>query len=212
VAADWGTMKLLSMVKSDGSTETIQNPRWFKTSQAQQINLDQSVSRKKRGSHNWRRAKKASARFKSKTARCRLDHHHKLSAKIASKVAIFATEKLSIKNMTGSASGTIDEPGKNVAQKSGLSREILDTAPALLLSLIAYKVLETGGQYLEAPTQKLKPSQRCPDCWTISKKALSQRIHRCACGCEMDRDMASALVVLRWAMQEQLGQELAQAA
>lgn len=97
------------------------------------------------------------------------------------------------------------EPGTNVA-KSGLNREILDTAPALLMQLIAYKVKETGGQFLEAPTKKLKPSQRCPSCWTGKKKPLSQRIHRCECGCEMDRDMAAAQVVLRWAMQEQVGQ------
>ena len=80
------------------------------------------------------------------------------------------------------------------------------------MQLIAYKVEETGGQFIEAPTRKLKPSQRCPACWAIKKKSLSQRTHRCACGCEMDRDMAAAQVVLRWAMQEQFGQELSKAA
>ena len=81
------------------------------------------------------------------------------------------------------------------------------------MQLIAYKVIETGGLFLEAPTRKLKPSQRCPQCWTVTKKTLAQRIHRCeCCGCEMDRDMASAQVVLRWAMQEQVGQELPKAA
>lgn len=212
IAADWGTKTLLSLVKSDETTESIANPRWFKSAQNRQIALDQAISRKKRGSNSWRRAKKASANFKSAMARRRLDHHHKLSAKIAGEAAIFATEALQIKNMSTSAAGTVDEPGKNVAQKSGLNREILDTAPALLLQLIAYKVKETGGQFLEAPTRRLKPSQRCPDCWAVKKKTLAQRVHRCDCGCEMDRDMASALVVLRWAMQEQLGQELPQAA
>jgi putative transposase len=212
VAADWGTRSLLSMVKSDGTTETIGNPRWFKAGQARQIELDQSVSRKRRGSRGWRRAKRASASFKAKSARRRLDHHHKLSAYIAGDVAIFATEALTLKNMTASAAGTIDEPGKNVAQKSGLNREMLDTAPALLMQLIAYKVEETGGQFIEAPTRKLKPSQRCPACWAVKKKTLSQRVHRCDCGCEMDRDMAAAQVVLRWAMHEQFGQELPKAA
>ncbi len=103
-----------------------------------------------------------------------------ISARIAGEVAIFATEDLTIKNMTASAAGTLDEPGKNVAQKSGLNREILDTAPALLMQLIAYKVEETGGQFIEAPTRKLKPSQRCPACWAIKKKSLSQRTQRCA--------------------------------
>ena len=90
------------------------------------------------------------------------------------------------------------KPGKQVAQKCGLNREILDTAPALLFALIAYKVQETGGQFIEAPTRKLKPSQRCPACWTVAKKTLKDRVHTCACGCVMDRDLASAKVLLRW--------------
>jgi putative transposase len=212
VAADWGVKTLLSLVKSDGTTEAIDNPRWFKDGQERQLELDRAVSRKKRRSKGWRRAKRDSAAFKAKMARQRLNHHHQLSARIAGEVAIFATEDLVIKNMTASAAGTIDEPGKNVAQKSGLNREILDTAPALLMQLIAYKVEETGGQFIEAPTRKLKPSQRCPSCWAVKKKSLSQRVHRCDCGCEMDRDMAAAQVVLRWAMQEQFGQELPKAA
>lgn len=212
IAADWGTKALLSMVKSDGTAETIANPRWFKVGQDRQIELDRAASRKKRGSNEWRRAKRASARFKAKIARRRLDHHHKLAATIAANAAIFATEDLQIKNLTASASGTLDEPGRNVAAKSGLNREMLDTAPALLMQLIAYKVRETGGQFIEAPTRTLKPSQRCPSCWAVQKKTLAQRTHRCACGFEMDRDMASALVVLKWAMQEQGGQELPAAA
>jgi putative transposase len=212
IAADWGTEKLLSLVKSDGTTREIDNPRWFKAGQARQIELDRAVSCKKRGSCGWHRAKKAVARFKSKAARCRLDHHHKLAAMIAGETAIFATESLQIKNLTASASGTLDAPGKNIAQKRGLNREMLDTAPAHLMQLIAYKVRETGGWFLEAPTRTLKPSQRCPQCGTVKKKTLSERVHRCPCGCEMDRDMASAWVVLKWAMQEQVGQELPKAA
>jgi hypothetical protein len=37
-----------------------------------------------------------------------------------------AHEALKLKNMTASASGTIAEPGTNVAQKSGLNRSLLD--------------------------------------------------------------------------------------
>lgn len=73
-------------------------------------------------------------------------------------------ETLSVKNMTASAAGTVDNPGQRVAQKAGLNREILDTAPARLMALISYKVGETGGWFFEAPTRKLKPSQTCPCC------------------------------------------------
>ncbi len=211
-AADWGVEKLLSLVKSDGSVERIENPRWFKTAQARLIALDKAVSRKKRGSKNWRRAKRASARLKTGIARRRLDHHHQLSARIASEVAIFATEELRVKNMTASTAGTIENPGSMIAQKAGLNREILDTAPSLLMQLIAYKVQETGGQFMQAPTRQLKPSQRCPSCWSLRKKTLNERWHTCACGHEEDRDIAAARVVLHWAMGSIPGQELPRAA
>ena len=49
-----------------------------------------------------------------------------------------------------------------------------------------------------AAARELKPSQRCPRCWHVAKKQLSQRIHCCEqCGHEENRDTASARVVLR---------------
>lgn len=206
---DWGVDKLLTISHEDGTYTVIDNQRWFKSSKETQIALQQSLSRKKRGSSNWKKAKRKLSLFQSKIARKRHDHHHKLSADLAQNYALIAGEKLQISNMTRTAKGTAENPGKNVAQKAGLNREILDTAPAALLAMINYKVSETGGWYCETPTRQLKPSQRCPDCWTVAKKTLSQRHHDCGCGCSMPRDAASALVNLRWALG--CGQELADA-
>ena len=38
---------------------------------------------------------------------------------------LIALEDLGVKDMTRSAKGTVENPGKNVAQKSGLNRSIL---------------------------------------------------------------------------------------
>jgi putative transposase len=224
MAADWGVKKLLSIVRTDGAhgeaVEVVDNPRWFGQNQARLAVLERAVSAKKLGSKNWRKACRARSRLKAKMARQRHDHQHQVSADIARRCAVFATEALAVKNMTRSAAGTASEPGRNVAAKSGLNREILDTAPAALLSKVAYKVRETGALYLEAPTGALKPSQTCPACGARQKKALSQRWHCCsACGHEEDRDLAAARVVLRWALGTlgevpigSGGQELAEAA
>lgn len=100
-----------------------------------------------------------------------------------------------------SARGTIDKPGKNVAQKAGLNREILDTAPALPMQLLHYKVMETGEVWLEASTRQLKPSQTCPIYRHRHKKSLSDRMHECDnCGHTEPRDTASARVVLNRAL------------
>lgn len=205
--ADWGVSRLLTMVRTDvhlGEVrEDIENPRWFKQHEARLVLLDQAVSRCKRYSKNWRKASKVRSAFKSKMARKRHDHQHQITASIASRAALFAAEALSVKNMTASAAGTIDKPGKNVAQKSGLNREILDTAPSALYQKFAYKVLETGGEFVETPTRKLKPSQTCPACGLQKPKTLAMRIHTCAnadCGHTEDRDSAGACVNLRWAL------------
>jgi len=62
-------------------------------------------------------------------------------------------EDLTVRNLTASARGTVEEPGTRVSQKAGLNREILDTAPALLMQLLSYKVMDTGGDWAIAPTK-----------------------------------------------------------
>lgn len=206
LAFDWGVETFVSCITHDDEVISIENPRWWQADKDKIIELQRLVSSKRNKRSN--RRKKAVAKLfqaKSKTARRRLNWLHHTSAQLAERFALVATEELNIKNMTRTASGTEEKPGKNVAQKAGLNREILDTAPALFTSLIRYKVQETGGEWLEAPTRKLKPSQRCPHCWNVQKKQLSQRAHECAtCGHTESRDIASAKVVLRWALESEV--------
>ncbi len=76
-------------------------------------------------------------------------------------------------------------------------------------------LLPGGSLFLEAPTRTLKPSQRCPCCWSVAKKTIGERTHACpSCGHTAPRDFASARVVLRWAHDNltSTGQELSEAA
>ncbi|WP_219904331.1 zinc ribbon domain-containing protein [Stenomitos frigidus] len=104
------------------------------------------------------------------------------------------TEKLKIKGMTSKA-----KKGKRKRQKTGLNRSILDVGWGMMRGMLAYKAVEANGVCLEAPTQQLKPSRRCPECWQVKPKALAERLHACPCGCAEDRDVASARVCLLWA-------------
>ncbi len=218
MAADWGVSHLLTIARTDGPHDEViereDNPRWYSSAAERLVALDRAVSSKKRGSKNWKKACARRGAFKARLARKRHEHQHRLSARIAARCSVFATEKLAVANMTRSAAGTVEEPGKNVAARSGLNREILDTAAAALLRKVAYEVRETGALYLEAPTRKLKPSQTCPSCGAVQKKQLRQRWHCChLCGHEEDRDTAAARLVLRWALGTlDCGQELADAA
>ncbi|MFB2972980.1 zinc ribbon domain-containing protein [Aerosakkonema sp. BLCC-F183] len=65
----------------------------------------------------------------------------------------------------------------------------------MLRSAIEYKVSEAGGIFVEVPTHKVKPSQRCPKCDYVKPKTLSERVHKCLqCNYTCDRDFASAQV------------------
>lgn len=76
-------------------------------------------------------------------------------------------------------------------QKAGLNREMLDTAPASLISMIRYKAEEAGNEIIETPTRKLKPSQRCPKCLHTTKdNRKSQADFWCvACGYRENADV-----------------------
>lgn len=200
IGIDWGVEHLLTIASEDGQYRHVENPRWHRQAADEIARLQQAVSRKKRGSNRRKRAIQKLASARSKQARQRLEHQHQLSARLARENALIVMEELTVGNMTRSAKGTVEEPGKNVRQKAGLNREILDTAPAQLIQLTRYKVKETGGEFVDAPTRKLKPSQTCPACGLVSKKMLDERVHVCPCGHTEPRDSASARVVLNWAL------------
>ncbi len=155
--------------------------------------------RKTRASRRWLQAQTLISKVRRKVANQRHDWSHKVAAQIVSSNSLVATEKLNLKDMTRKGKG------KRKRQKAGLNRSLLDVAIGMTKDAIKYKVIEAGGVYLEAPTQKLKPTQRCVKCWQTTKKTLSGSVHICKhCEHQEDRDINAAQVMLTWAR----GQEL----
>jgi putative transposase len=218
IGHDWGVETFATISHEDGSFESIENPRFFakhkESVERAQRNLDAATIKdaigRPRNAKDPKRiaAKVALGRAKGREANARQDFLHQMSATIVGQSAVFATEKLTIPNMTRSAKGTIEKPGKNVSQKAGLNREILATAPATFLSMLRYKAEEAGSLFIETPTRTLKPSQRCSDCERLPKvkKTLSERMHMCECGCVLTRDQNGARNNLVWAL-NYLGRE-----
>jgi putative transposase len=195
---DWGVSDLATLAYADGATAVVVNDRLFKKQQTEAAERARKVSKSLRGKRS-NRAKARHlqiARAHGTLANQRKDRAHKLSAKLVAEHALIATEELKIAYMTRSARGTAEKPGKMVAQKTGLNREILDTAPGMLMSLISYKAEEAGTILEFINTRKVKPSQTCPRCWARAKKTLAERVHACGCGFTISRDGAAALVML----------------
>lgn len=199
VGIDIGT---LTAVAFDNG-EKIDNPRFLANAQADIRKASKELrrkcspqKRKTKASRRWKKARRKVSKLQNQVANKRQDWIHKVAAQITSANSLVATETLNVKNLTAKA-----KKGKRKRQKSGLNRSILDVGFGMLRSAIKYKVEEAGGFFIEVPAQKIKPSQTCPKCLTQKKKELSERIHQCAkCGYKADRDVASAIVCLNWAL------------
>ncbi len=151
---------------------------------------------KVKASRRWKKASNRVGKLTRKVANQRQNWVHQVATQIVACNSLVATEKLEVKKMTRKA-----KTGKRKKQKAGLNKSILDVGFGMLKSAIKYKVEEGGGQFIEIPTKKVKPSQTCPKCGNQHPKTLDERIHHCVkCGYEQDRDIASAEVCLYWVL------------
>ena len=116
-----------------------ENPRHRRDLAPVLARAQQERARHRRGSSRYRRATAAIARVKSKEASRRKDALHKLSRHLVDNNDVIVHERLKIANISRSAKGTVDKPGKNVAAKSGLNDAIQDSGWAMLIAMITYK-------------------------------------------------------------------------
>ncbi|WP_328474779.1 transposase [Actinoplanes sp. NBC_00393] len=190
---DMGVVSFLTT--SDGRHEP--NPRFVQTMAGELAAAQQALSRKTRGSHNRAKARAKVAAIHTKIRRQRADFHHKSALTLVRAHDVIAHEKLRIDNMTRSASGTVTEPGTNVAQKSGLNKSILDAGWAAFLRILTAKA-ESAGRTTIA-VDAAHTSQTCPECGHAAKQnRRTQAEFACqGCGYTDHADIVGAINVLR---------------
>jgi len=154
------------------------------------------LSRKKKGSNNWKKQKRKIAKLHHTIANVRSDFLHKLSTNISENQAKVYVEGLQIRNMSASAKGTIEEPGRNVKAKSGLNKSILDQGWFEFRRQLDYKLFWMGGMLAEVNPRHT--SQRCSCCGHRAKEnRVSQDVFRCqVCGHEENADVNAAKNIL----------------
>ncbi|MEA3477707.1 MAG: transposase [Bacteroidota bacterium] len=103
------------------------------------------LSRKKKGSENWKKQKQEISKLHHTIANVRSDFLHKLSTDISKNHAKVFVEGLQIRNMSSSASGSIEDPGRKVKAKSGLNKSILDQGWFEFRRQLDYKLFWRGG-------------------------------------------------------------------
>jgi putative transposase len=157
----------------------------------------QALSRKVKFSKNWRKAKARVQRIHARIANTRRDYLHKTSNAISKNHAIVSIEDLHVQNMSKSAAGTTEKPGKNVRAKSGLNKSILDQGWFEFRRQLSYKLAWRGGWLITVPPQNT--SRTCPCCGHVSTKnrRTQARFECVACGFEENADVVGAINILR---------------
>ncbi len=117
----------VSAALSTGEMLTI--PRLSSVRERRLRHLQRRLARARRGSHRRAEVKLAIAKMRARDADVRKDWAEKTSTDLARRFDLVRVEDLRIKNMTRSARGSIDRPGRNVRQKAGLNRSILLSLP-----------------------------------------------------------------------------------
>ena len=84
---------------------------------------------------------------------------HEITTALVRSYGRIAIEALQVRNMTRSAKGTVDEPGKQVAAKRALNRRILDQTWGGLVTQLSYKA-EWAGRELVAVNPAYTSSSR----------------------------------------------------
>jgi putative transposase len=158
--------------------------------------LQRSMSRKVKFSANWKKAKEKVARIHSHAASRRNDHLHKTTTTICKNHAMIVVEDLNVQGMSRSAKGTVEAPGKNVKQKAGLNRSILDQGWSEMFRQLAYKCEWSGGKLV-----KVNPaysSQTCHRCGLTegANRPTQSRFDCLWCGWAGNADVNAAKVLL----------------
>lgn len=175
---------------------TSQSPRPFKKYERKLAKAQRSLARKQKGSNRWCNQKYKIQRIHKKIADIRKDFLHKTSTTLCKNHALIVVEDLRTSNMSRSAKGDIENPGKNVRAKSGLNKSILDQGWFEFKRQLEYKSAWSGGQVIVVSPKNT--SRKCRVCGHISaENRRTQAKFRCVqCGHSENADVNASHNIL----------------
>ena len=158
--------------------------------------LQRRLTRAKKNSKNRRRKRADYVRERSRMALAERQATHRQTTAIVRECDFIAFEELRIKNMTRSAKGEVENPGKRVAQKRGLNREMLEQGWGQF-----QQQLRHNAEWAGKTTKAVKPhhtSQMCSGCGVVDGCQRKRKRYDCVrCGLSLDADHNAAINILR---------------
>lgn len=192
VGGDRGVANLLTL--SDGTMFLPVTA--YRELQGKLAKEQKKLAHKVKFSANWKKQKAKIGRLHQRIAETRKTVLHQVSTAISKNHAVVVLEDLRVQNMTASARGTVEVPGRKVRQKAGLNKAILDQGWGTLLRLLEYKLQWRGGMLLRV--DPAYTSQICPVCGAVdAENRKSQAVFRCRhCGHTDHADVNAAKNIL----------------
>lgn len=158
--------------------------------------MDGPIRGQRKASKNWLKQKQRIQKLHRHIANKRRYYTETITKDVSSRFQTVAIEDLKIKNMTRSAKGDSASPGKNVAQKSGLNRAILQGGLGMFRTRLEAKVAARKGEVMAVNPRYT--SQTCNACGHVAKaNRIDQATFKCvACGHTDNADINAAKNIL----------------
>lgn len=170
-------------------------PRYVAAQRRRLAELEQAQARCVKFSREWHRLGRHIARGRAKAAAQVDNWAREHAARLVEQYGVLVFEDLALTNMTRSASGTVEQPGTNVAQKQGLNRELQDATLGKLATRVCVKAESAGRRvWMVRPENTSRTCSRCGH--TAKDNRRSQAVFACqACGHTANADVNAAVNV-----------------
>lgn len=157
----------------------INNPKHFKLLEKKLADAQRQTSRKKRGSHNRKKAKFKATKVYEKISNNRSDFLHKLSHQLVNNYSFIALEKLQSQKMA----------------EQNYGKSINDAGWNMFANMITYKAESAGCEVVFVDPKDT--TKTCCKCGYKQDMPLSERIYYCpVCNTVEDRDVNAAKNIL----------------
>jgi putative transposase len=174
VGVDVGLNSLIAL----STGETVTNPRWANASAFKLRHAQRVLARRQKGSANRGKARNKLAQVQERIAAQRRSFCHALSTRLVREHDLIAFEKLNIKGLA----------------RGRFACSMMDAAWGTLQIQTLAKAEYAGRTVVFV--DPCGTSRECPQCGRVQAKNLSERRHQCPCGCDLDRDVAAAQIIL----------------
>jgi putative transposase len=145
-------------------------------------------------SSEWKKANKAIAKTYARAHRRSENWARHTAREVVARYGVISLEDLSLTNMTKSAKGTVERPGKGVAAKKGLNRSLQDAALGRLAYWISVKAEEAGRRVWKVDPKN--SSRQCAACGHTEAANRHRAQFACRrCGHHEHADVNAAQVI-----------------